>query len=53
MLRRNMRREYISEQELMSKMREQGVEHLADVRRMYLEGDGEISLIRREGGKSP
>jgi uncharacterized membrane protein YcaP (DUF421 family) len=51
MLRRNMRREYISEEELRSKMREQGVEHLADVRRMYLEGDGEISVIRREVGK--
>lgn len=48
MLRRNMRREYISEEELKSKMREQGVDELADVKAMYLEGDGEISLIKRK-----
>lgn len=50
-----MRREFISDEELMSKVREEGLEDLSRVRFMYLEPDGEISLIRRpdEGGKPP
>ena len=48
MLRRNMRREFISVEELRSKMREHGIEDLAQVRAMTLEADGEISVIRRE-----
>ncbi|MEP6504107.1 MAG: YetF domain-containing protein [Betaproteobacteria bacterium] len=44
--RRNMRREHISDDELMAKVRGQGLEDLAGIKRMYLESDGEISLIR-------
>ena len=44
--RRNMRREFISHAELMSRLREEGLEDLTRVKRMYLESDGEISLIR-------
>lgn len=44
---RNMRREYITEAELLSQMRERGVEELADVKRAYIEGDGRISIIKR------
>ena len=47
--RRNMRREFISDAELMSKVREQGLEDLSGVKLMYLESDGEISLIRQTG----
>jgi uncharacterized membrane protein YcaP (DUF421 family) len=46
MLRRNMRREFITEEELMSKVREHGLEDLARVKAMYLEAGGEITLIR-------
>lgn len=46
-LRRNMRREWISDAELMSKVREEGLEGLSRVKFMYLESDGEISLIRQ------
>ncbi len=45
-LRRNMRRELISDEELMAKVRGEGLEDLSRVKRMYLESDGEISLIR-------
>jgi len=45
--RRNMRREFISDEELMSKVRQEGLEDLSRVKRMYLEPDGEISLIRQ------
>ena len=45
---RNMRREYITREELDEKLREQGIATLADVKVAYLEGDGQISVIRRE-----
>jgi uncharacterized membrane protein YcaP (DUF421 family) len=48
-IRRNLRREFISQGELMAKVREEGLEDLGDVQAMYLESDGEISLIRRPG----
>ena len=47
--RRNMRREFISDAELMSKVREEGLEDLGRIKAMYLESDGEISLIRQPG----
>ena len=49
--RRNMRRELITDEELNAKIRHEGVDNLADVKRMYLEADGEMSLIRRDGPK--
>ena len=49
--RRNMRRELITDEELNAKIRHEGVDNLADVKRMYLEADGEMSLIRRDGLK--
>lgn len=47
-LRRNMRREFITDDELTAKIRQEGVDDIAQVKRMYLEGDGEISLIKQE-----
>jgi uncharacterized membrane protein YcaP (DUF421 family) len=51
MLRRNMRRELIGEQELMSYLRGQGVEDVAEVKKAYMEGDGRISVISRGSEK--
>jgi len=48
MLRRNMRQELITEEELMSQCRQQGISDLCDVRAAYMEGDGHISVISRE-----
>jgi uncharacterized membrane protein YcaP (DUF421 family) len=48
LLRRNMRRELITEEELKAKIRQEGIEDLAKVKRMYLESDGEMSLIRQD-----
>ncbi len=45
LLRRNMRREMVTEEELMSQLREQGVDDIAKVKESYLEGDGNISVI--------
>ncbi|MES2537969.1 MAG: YetF domain-containing protein [Pseudomonadota bacterium] len=48
LIRRNMRRELITSEELKAKLREEGLESLADVKLMYLEADGEISVIKRD-----
>lgn len=48
MLRRNMRREFITDDELWSHLRMEGVESLAQVRTVYLESDGGFSVIKKE-----
>lgn len=52
MLPRNMRQEMITKEELNSQLREQGIEHCSDVKRAYIEGDGRISIIRRDAGET-
>ena len=47
LLRRNMRRELISEAELMGKLREHGVAEVKDVQAAYIERDGAISVIKK------
>jgi uncharacterized membrane protein YcaP (DUF421 family) len=47
--RRNLRREYITREELEEKLREQGIESFSEVKAAYLEGDGQISVIRNSG----
>ena len=47
-IRRNMQREMITMSELMSQLREQGVEKIAEVKTACLEGDGKISLVKFE-----
>lgn len=50
MLRQNMRRELMTEDELMSQLREQGVDDISKVKEARMEGDGRVSVIER-GGK--
>lgn len=52
MLRRNMRRELITEEELRTQLREQGVLEAKDVRVAFMEGDGRISVVpfEKNGG---
>lgn len=45
MIRANMRKEMITEEELMRQIRLQGIESLSKVKKCYLEGDGHISII--------
>jgi uncharacterized membrane protein YcaP (DUF421 family) len=44
-LRRNMRKELISEDELKSQLREQGVDEWEKVKVAYIESDGHISVV--------
>ncbi len=45
-LRANMARQLITSEELMAKLRQQGIETLSQVRSARLEPDGQISVIR-------
>jgi uncharacterized membrane protein YcaP (DUF421 family) len=47
-----MRREMITTEELNSQLREQGIEHCSEVKRAYIEGDGTISIIRKDKGET-
>ncbi len=49
LLRHNLRRELITEEELMGQLRLQGCDDVAAVRAAYLEGDGRISVVQRDG----
>ena len=48
MNRRNMRRELITEEELRSQLRQQGVSKLDEVKRACLEANGEISVVKKD-----
>jgi uncharacterized membrane protein YcaP (DUF421 family) len=51
MLRKNMRRELISEEELWAKLREQGVSSLSEVASVFMESSGEISVLKTRAAK--
>jgi uncharacterized membrane protein YcaP (DUF421 family) len=53
LIRPNLEKELITEDELKSHMREQGIEHFSDVKRASLEGDGRISFIQKEPQQHP
>jgi uncharacterized membrane protein YcaP (DUF421 family) len=48
MNRRNMRKEFITEDELRSQFRQQGVSKLEDVKMAFLEANGEISVVQKD-----
>ena len=48
LLRRNMRRELITEADLMGQLREQGLSDISKVKEAFIESDGRISVIERK-----
>jgi uncharacterized membrane protein YcaP (DUF421 family) len=48
LMRRNMRREYLTEDELMAQLRRQGIENIEDVKAAYIEGEGQLTVISRK-----
>jgi uncharacterized membrane protein YcaP (DUF421 family) len=50
--RRAMRKEYVTEEELMSHLRQQGVDAIEKVRTACLEPDGTISVVRLDDGET-
>jgi len=49
LMRRNLQKEMITKEELMSQLREQGIEEITEVKECYLEGDGKISIVAKSG----
>ena len=49
--RRNLKKEMITEEELIEHLRLQGVEKIAEVKESYMEGDGHISVITKSKSK--
>jgi uncharacterized membrane protein YcaP (DUF421 family) len=47
MLRRNMRQEMITKDELLSELREHGLDDASEVKKAFLEGNGQLSVIKR------
>lgn len=47
LLHRNMDKELITEDEIYTQLRQQGLEDIKDVKLMHLEADGEFSIIKR------
>lgn len=43
---RVMRKEFITKEEILAKLREAGIDDLAKVKRMQLESDGQLSIIQ-------
>ena len=46
-LRRHLRMEFVTEEELRAKLRERGVSDYAEVDKAYMESDGQVSVIRK------
>lgn len=49
MLRHNMRKELVTDDELISQMRQQGIEDLANIREAYMESNGHVSFLLKDG----
>lgn len=50
LLKRNMAREHITEDEVMAELRRHGLSSPRQVKIAYVEGSGEISVVKRGGG---
>jgi uncharacterized membrane protein YcaP (DUF421 family) len=48
MLRRNMRKEFVTEDELMTQLREQGLDDVKKVKEAYIESDGQFSVVQNK-----
>jgi uncharacterized membrane protein YcaP (DUF421 family) len=46
-IRRNLRHEFVTEDELKSKLREKGVKDVGEVAEAHMESDGTVSVIKR------
>ena len=49
LLARNLRREHLTREQLQTAMRGEGVETFDAVRKMYLEPDGKMTVIKKDG----
>jgi uncharacterized membrane protein YcaP (DUF421 family) len=52
-LARNLRAEFITKDDLLEQLRQQGVEDIRRVAKCYLESDGKMSVIRNDSEEAP
>ena len=50
-LARNLRREFLTREDLDAQLRLKGVQSPSEVRRAYMESDGKFSVVRYDGGQ--
>jgi uncharacterized membrane protein YcaP (DUF421 family) len=48
LLRRNMRSEFLTEEELMTHLRKEGIDDLKSVKAAYIEGEGKFTVISHD-----
>lgn len=48
LLRRNMRKELITDEDLLMQLREQGISDISKVKEAYMESDGHISVVEKK-----
>lgn len=53
LMRENMQKQMITYDELMSQLRQQGVEHISEVKKCCLESNGHFSIIKKEKEDKP
>jgi len=51
-LRRNLKREMMTEEELFSELRKENIDDIAEIAEAYIEGDGTVSVIKHSDQKS-
>ena len=49
----NMRSEMITREDLMSHLRQEGIQDPSEVKKAFIEGDGHISIVKREKKRGP
>lgn len=52
-IRRNLRAELLTINDLMSQLREQGIEDVGEVKRSFIESDGHLSVIKYKPDEGP
>lgn len=53
LVRRNLAKENITDEELWSQLRKEGVDDLDDVEKVLMEGDGQLSVVRKDERRPP
>lgn len=53
LLRHNMRKQFLTREDVEAQLRQQGIEDIGRVRAAYLEGDGRMSVLTYAGDEGP
>ena len=52
-MKQNLRKEFITEEDLLAKLRGYGIDDVRDVKKAYLESDGDITVVSRVASSRP